>query len=139
MREILFRGKTINSEEWAEGNYLYDEFSETSVIVPYINLAGNVTDFSEHSAAAVITETVGQYTGLTDKNGNKIFEGDIVRLTFSEEVVGKIICDINYYFEVYLFGKTTHKSLSDYSPYDLEILGNIHDNPELLEVQNEQG
>jgi len=42
MREILFRGKTINSEEWAEGNYLYDEFSGTSAIVPYINLAGGM-------------------------------------------------------------------------------------------------
>lgn len=128
MREILFRGKRDKryGDDWTYG-------------VPYIDHEGDCIMATHCSKRVVIPETVGQYTGLTDKNGNKIFEGDIVRLTFSEEVVGKIICDINYYFEVYLFGKTTHKSLSDYLPYALEILGNIHDNPELLEVESVGG
>ena len=143
MRVILFRGQTRRKGEkvWLDGSPV-----DSNWVYGGIFPNNNGGDFAliyqqepEIHKFPVYADTVGQYTGLNDKNGNKIFEGDIVRLTFSEEVVGKIICDINYYFEVYLFGKTTHKSLSDYLPYDLEILGNIHDNPELLEVQNEQG
>jgi uncharacterized phage protein (TIGR01671 family) len=142
MREILFRGQTRRKGEKVlldgspvDSNWVYGGIFPNN----------NGGDFAliyqqepEIHKFPVYADTVGQYTGLTDKNGNKIFEGDIVKLTFSE-VVGKIICDVNYYIESDIFDRTTRKLLGDYSPYDLEILGNIHDNPELLEVQNEQG
>ena len=99
MREILFRGKTIKDGKWVEGFYLFDKdkskrfFSETdngNYIATFIpNRDGAIW------LECIIPETVGQYTGLVDKNGNKIFEGDICkhRSNFS----GKdIISVVNY-------------------------------------------
>ena len=70
MREILFRAKRLTDQKWT-----YGDFTEVVGDCPRILSNENVTMY------AVDTETVGQYTGLKDKNGKKIFEGDIVRLT----------------------------------------------------------
>ena len=95
-------------------------------------------------AHEVIPETVGQFTGLTDKNGTKIFEGDIVKAIQTEydedieqepfifEVIGEMI------FEDACFGLKAKKCIDFYSPMweednvELDVIGNIHDNPELL-------
>lgn len=88
--------------------------------------------------------TIGQYTGLKDKNGNKIFEGDIVRIIDKNNKVisiKPIIAEIDWSEEylVYILITTSIKdafeNLGDYLDYDIEVIGNIHDNPELLEVQ----
>lgn len=117
MREILFRGKR-NNGEWVEGCYVYDN-----------NQNYHIRAF-DNCYYAVIPETIGQYTGLTDKNGKKIFEGDILRATPNCDVyIGHV-----YYEDAQWFGAR------DYLAYAVaysgaEIIGNIHDSPELLEVK----
>ena len=118
MREILFRGKTYEGE-WKEGGLISSLNGKRFYI-------GNMYQVEE-----VDPETVGQYTGLTDNNGKKIFEGDIISChsftginDFKKSLVGW--CDI-----LLCFRADKHSLYGDFQQ-DYEIIGNIHDNPELL-------
>lgn len=139
MREILFRGKRLDNGKWVEG-YLYEHQPPLPGIVPpdyvpeksrwYILQTGfadwNIprpVDFIE-----VDPETVGQDTGLKDKNGKRIFTGGVVK-------VGKVVRSIRFRngaFEI--TGKTSGISMYQMVGTDIEyeVIGNIHDNPELL-------
>ena len=142
--EILFRGKRIDNGEWVCGDLLQDVESGICAIVSYVNLGGNIHDLSESCIFAVIPETVGQYTGLTDKNGKRIFEGDICRFKrFNDVHIGKIVFNATtasfvmwYQPIVGAYGeKATQKMLLSVCD-DIEVIGNIHDNPELLGGEN---
>lgn len=137
MRKILFRGKRIGNGEWFYG-----------VAFPLDN-CGKVTLFRQNQGdgalegVEVLPETVGQYTGLTDKNGKKIFEGDIIKIVpdydYSDDYSISKVYSYNGVFCVDYHGddfdSTALGFLDDYLPDgDFEVIGNIHDNPELLEV-----
>lgn len=132
MREILFRGKRIDNGEWVEGDvFVRDEYAEiykhVSVIFAGVELNG--------IWQRVNLETVCQYTGLTDKNGVKIFEGDIVHV---HDIT--LQCTKPYHeFDGYIdYADGSFRIVSDllthyrWIDYEIEVIGNIHDNPELI-------
>ena len=147
MREIIFRGKRLNDGEWVESNFVKGCIDDCAYIFEFGNkdLCRNFVD--------VITETVGQYTGLTDKNGKRIFEGDMIK-PFDDEI-DKMVVEFHFgQFLLCLYGERGYMAeygweesgnygcfeaepLSSYGD-DIEVIGNIHDNPELLKGGEEE-
>lgn len=133
MREILFRGKATNRDpdyyfrtDYKNGDWVYGLLTETE---NYMGFA-EMTNTDGVSRIGVDKNTIGQYTGLIDKNGNLIFEGDIVEYARDEEI-GLIA----YHENEAMFVVEFDTWLTDFDHMygkDLEIIGNIHDNPELL-------
>ena len=138
MREILFRGKRIDNEDWTEGHLIKEPYDYCIQHYETVDL----NNF-RRIKIGVVPETVGQYTGLTDKNGKKIFEGDIVR-QYNEGLDNEYLYDLSadigrvfWYQEGTRFLRTS-KLFPDDCPKicahcEYEIIGNVHDNPELLE------
>lgn len=126
MREILFRGKFGN--EWKYG-FLSIEPQGLVIKGQYKNNTSNVWHID--------ADTVGQYTGMTDKNGTKIFEGDIIDFLYRSD--GDDYGIVQYDVDETEFG-FVHNLIYDglgrhYYPKDIEVIGNIFDNPELLEEE----
>lgn len=137
MREILFRGKNKYGK-WYYGYYTEGYYLDGTP-VSWIEVVDRKK--KETDSPTVIPETVGQFTGLTDKNGKKIFEGDIVRDSYNS--VGIVEFGTGTFDSgVYCYtgwhrrerdGCVDHTELHDYGwPKEFEVIGNIHDNPELL-------
>ena len=145
MREILFRGKRTDNGEWVEGYAFDNDFSDDKryfvgslVIEPDGGSKSYDFDVTGINFCEVDPETICQYTGLTDKNGKKIWEGDILEGhlddKFPEDVTReKVIWHEN--------GWKTEESRCDDKAYldefdteNFEVVGNVFDNPELLEV-----
>lgn len=124
MREILFRGKRVDNGKWIIGSFVsYSDYNGDKVYLIYTN-NGNPN--------SVIPETIGQYTGLTDKNGTKIFEGDIVN--FKTTAYHFKNCRIKYqscYGRYCAIDNKGYEYPMD-KTFEYEVIGNIHDNPELL-------
>lgn len=137
MREILFKAKATDNGEWVEGS-LINAFEYTCILqaedklhpTDYPYLDGDIGTF-DGKATPIIPETVGQYTGLTDKNGQKIFEGDIVDILTENEEIGVITYDEGgFVVKADGFCVDFHNNING---TDLEVIGNIHDNPKLTE------
>ena len=129
-REILFRGKRTDNGEWVEG-YLCECHHKDTGKYDYAIQEMFENGYIMHE---VIPETVGQYTGLTDKNGNRIFEGDICK--HRSNYSGNTIISVVTYTDGHFLALVCENSGFELSE-KLEVIGNIHDNPELLEVQND--
>ena len=140
MREILFRGKRQDGV-WFEGSLLRYKVETPSRTENHYKIQEFNYGYSDDELInqeymsgfdeEVIPETVGQFTGLTDKNGKKIFEGDIVK--WDEKEWGRPYNEL-VEFDYELLTMREH----DYEQW-CEVIGNIHDNPELLkEQQNER-
>ena len=147
MREILFRGKRVDNGEWVYGYYcpcVFGNFPADPAIIDADELKKG-----KWVPVRVIPETVGQYTGLTDKKGKKIFEGDITKYDLWDDkfdyrevnfgyfyaatdsynggpALGFYLANINGNADDIGFSKNMYKYI--------EVIGNIHNNPELLEV-----
>ncbi len=132
MREILFRAKRIDNGEWVEGNLITNERNEHKKYIGYIfdERNGVIEDFD---IVEVIPNTICQYTGLKDKNEEKVFIGDIIRCTkgcpheaiWMKEYAGTFIGGMP---AVYLSGLDKGYAWTD----EEEIVGNIFDSPERL-------
>ncbi len=142
-REILFRAKRIDNREWAEGHliqtlYLGNMRSWISDINDKIRLRMASTHYTNWRAIEVVTYTVCQYTGKTDKNGKKIWENDIVKQFADCNETGESL----YYFYIIRWNEEycAFEAADIYSKesylftdlQDIEVIGNIFDNPELI-------
>ena len=135
MREILFRGKWKNSGEWVYGNLFNPDKADTPTQIC-------IGTYIARTCYEIDPETVGQYTGLTDRNGRKIFEGDIVVFAdfFDDKIHrGEVYwCDSAFWFDcTETEGDEGMYSLAYISVNVLEVIGTIYDNPELLKGGNE--
>ena len=132
LREILFRGKRVDNGTWAYGDLSYwdDEMEIDS-------------ESHGENGGFIIPETVGQYTGLTDKNGKKIFEGDIVKYTeididgSDDKYIGVIYYNQSKANYVIKRRKYMVNFVTSWIG-DVEVIGNIYDNQELLEVEEHE-
>lgn len=164
MREILFRGKRVDNGEWITGYYIKTNhhwhsrgIHEDWIVVDTIQNGGWCNVRGKY---AVIPETIGQYTGLTDKNGTKIFEGDIIRYAdmydyncYLESLDNTETYDKCDFGDIWTVDEVVYGIKIGYPAFDLnkhewdcnglselnesgnffyEVIGNIHDNPELL-------
>jgi hypothetical protein len=129
-REILFRGKSVKTNDWVQG-YLLQTQQKCGAFI--VNMKVGCAWLCEDE---VLPETVGQYTGLVDKNGTKIFDGDIVEIALDDEVATIEYDELTARFIIE--AETFIADFDNYYGKDLEVIGNIHDNPDLIkEIEKE--
>lgn len=138
-REIKFRAKMVDSDDWMYG-YLREVWGENQrnfVIAPAKKFKyDGYTDMEEDY---VQPETIGEFTGLVDKNGVDIYEGDII--TYSKEIINGVIFPekgfVKYRTDhaMFVLQTDTGDELLSYCRRHIEVIGNVFDNPELLEEE----
>lgn len=135
MREIKFRGRRIDNGDWVYGDYfktpLTDENSGTKPESGWFFLTGEPRHCISSCGVVFVVdpETVGQFTGLRDRNGKEIYEGDVLRNDITEKNIGVVqFVDGGFWY------------VKDHVPYNIlsapcEVIGNVWENPELLKEQ----
>lgn len=147
MREILFRGKSTETNQWIYGGFHIWEKRQVCALgddklkddeISYVITVNSFADWNMPrimQAVEVIADTVGQYTGLTDRNGRKIFEGDIVNILTENEEFGIITYDDGGFFvDASTFSVDFMNNING---SDIEVIDNIHDNPKALKNLNQ--
>lgn len=150
MREILFRGKRLDNGEWVFGMLgQYHDGIKATIIDNHFGIFENTAEL-----VCVAPETVGQYTGLNDNNGKKIFEGDIIKADNGKQSYISVVKFGEYYPKLFFamldicctgvqhlnangfYAETTkHEDMILFKSRHLVVIGNIHDNPELLKEE----
>lgn len=119
MREILFRAKTVDDNCWHYGDIFHSSANPSQT---------RIHDYENHVNFEAIEDTLGQYTGLTDKNGVRIFEGDLIAPDSNAEPL-----IVKFEDGIYIAEHANHKDwLFIFEAAKWEIVGNIYDNPELV-------
>ena len=159
MEKILFKGKRVGDHKWIEGFYVCLGDKYHYILTGKLDITKGYPDFVHYE---VIPETVCQFTGLTDKNGKKIFKGDIVKEELKKShipyLAGRTLKERKHIglvkfgeyaaptgdpwcwggaYGFYIDGEVSSPYIPEYAQsshrWELEVIGNIHDNPELLE------
>lgn len=134
MREILFKGKRIDNGEWIEGYYQkkYDFLGKSHLIL-------YVDNHARWECVEIDPETLCQFTGETDKNGKRIWESDVVWLVYDgKEHIYQIVWDNSELDFKATNGEENYGSNFEYLLCcdEIEVIGNIFDNPELLQEEH---
>jgi uncharacterized phage protein (TIGR01671 family) len=130
MRTIKFRGKRVDNGRWVDGN-LVKGYDATYIVYDAFN-----DDYRwgfENVFIPVVPESIGQFTGLLDKNGKEIYEGDLIKSVFFEDINDEVVW--NQHYCQFTFGGAEFNV--EIKPSDLEVMGNVHDNPELVTKKTE--
>ena len=144
MREIKFRGKCVDNGVWVEGYYGKKGIEEyTQHCIMQSVLSNQPFTYFYFSDCEVLPETIGQFTGLHDKNGKEIYEGNICKFRyFKNDYVGKVVfnqktCsfEMQNYITVGTYGNRAVNTRLLCHIEQIKIIGNIFDNPELLESE----
>lgn len=137
MREILFRGKREDNGEWIEGFYSAEEYNlniRKIEYIPRIQIIGKCVSLG------VLPETVGQFTGVTDRNGKKIFEWDIVKRGDRIWVIEYDVKCAQFVMKTYTESGVFWIRAFDLIPSEwCEVIGNKFDNPELIKGGEKNG
>lgn len=142
MREYIYKAMRIDTGEWIYGSLVHQTDFYGEKVDRYFIIDGTSTqDYGIGYEYEVIPETVGQWTGLTDKYGIKIFEGDIIIVInlhdnhdrYWKQPCGPAIPTLVIWDDENLSYDVPRDS------YNFKVIGNIHDNPELLEKENDNG
>nr|DAO22384.1 MAG TPA: YopX protein [Caudoviricetes sp.] len=134
-REIKFRGKSI--DEWVYGMLCKVNEGDTEHGEPIkYKIQTDEKEYGEYVNCFITDEnTIGQYTGLHDKNGKEIYEGDIVKIKYRDEDIGKVIYEHNG-FSIDVTNMNKNYWRVSFVNNFIEVIGNIYENPELLGGMN---